>query len=130
MPGRAETGPQEGAARTPTRARRAAAAAAAALARRPRIRPPKLSIAAWRQFYGMAKPYWQGDERRKAWLLLALLIVLMLAETKFAVMLNDQTGEMASALAAHEGPRFWHAVRMALWVLAGAENRQTAIPLD
>jgi putative ATP-binding cassette transporter len=120
MPGRAETGPQEGAARTPTGARRAAAAAAAALARRPRIRPPKLSIVAWRQFYGMAKPYWQGDERRKAWLLLALLIVLMLAETKFAVMLNDQTGEMASALAAHEGPRFWHAVRMALWVLAGA----------
>ncbi|MGM9486745.1 ABC transporter ATP-binding protein/permease [Ideonella sp. YS5] len=68
----------------------------------------------------MAKPYWQGDERGKAWLLLALLIGLMLAETKFAVMLNDQTGEMASALAAHEGPRFWASVRAALWVLAGA----------
>ena len=120
MPVRADTGPEKGPPRTPTRARRAAAAAAAALKRRPHIRPPKLSMAAWRQFYGMAKPYWQGDERRKAWLLLALLIVLMLAETQFAVMLNDQTGEMASALAAHEGPRFWHAVRMALWVLAGA----------
>ena len=120
MPVPADTGPEKGPPRTPTRARRAAAAAAAALKRRPHIRPPKLSMAAWRQFYGMAKPYWQGDERRKAWLLLALLIVLMLAETQFAVMLNDQTGEMASALAAHEGPRFWHAVRMALWVLAGA----------
>ena len=120
MPVRADTGPEKGPPRTPTRARRAAAAAAAALKRRPHIRPPKLSMAAWRQFYGMAKPYWQGDERRKAWLLLALLIVLMLAETQFAVMLNDQTGEMASALAAHEGPRFWHAVRMALGVLAGA----------
>jgi putative ATP-binding cassette transporter len=77
-------------------------------------------MAAWRQFYAMAKPYWQGDERLKAWLLLGLLIVLMLAETQFAVMLNAQTGEMASALAAHEGPRFWEAVRAALWVLAGA----------
>ena len=123
MPGRADTRPEpdpKPGARAPSRARRAAAAAAAAMARRPRIRPPKLSMAAWRQFYGMAKPYWQGDERRKAWFLLGLLIVLMLAETKFAVMLNDQTGEMASALAAHEGPRFWEAVRMALWVLAGA----------
>ena len=125
MPGSADTGPSanppETAAKPTTRARRAAAAAAAALAaRRPHIRPPKLSMAAWRQFYGMAKPYWQGDERVKAWLLLALLIALMLAETQFAVMLNDQTGEMASALAAHEGPRFWAAVRTALWVLAGA----------
>jgi vitamin B12/bleomycin/antimicrobial peptide transport system ATP-binding/permease protein len=113
MPSRTDT--------TPTGKARSRRAALAALAtRRPRIRPPKLSMAAWRQFYGMAKPYWQGDERRKAWLLLGLLIVLMLAETKFAVMLNDQTGEMASALAAHEGPRFWAAVRAALWVLAGA----------
>jgi putative ATP-binding cassette transporter len=124
MPGSADTGPPvnppESAAKPTTRARRAAAAAAAALARRPHIRPPKLSMAAWRQFYGMAKPYWQGDERGKAWLLLALLIALMLAETKFAVMLNDQTGEMASALAAHAGPRFWASVRAALWVLAGA----------
>jgi vitamin B12/bleomycin/antimicrobial peptide transport system ATP-binding/permease protein len=88
--------------------------------RRPSLRPPKLSMAAWRQFIGMAKPYWLGNRRKTAWLLLALLIVLMLAETQFAVMLNEQTGEMASALAERNGPRFWASVRACLWVLAGA----------
>ena len=46
-------------------------------------------MAAWREFVQVAKPYWLGDQRKVAWTLLALLIVLMLAETQFAVMLND-----------------------------------------
>ena len=88
--------------------------------------PPKrrrtafLSLAAWRQFLNVAKPYWLGEERKKAWILLGLLIVLMLFETKFAVMLNDQAGEMTSALAAKEGDRFWASVRACLYVLAFA----------
>jgi putative ATP-binding cassette transporter len=61
----------------------------------------------------VAKPYWLGEEKKKAWSLLVLLIVLMLVETKLAVMLNDQAGEMTSALAGKDGGRFWKAVRPA-----------------
>jgi vitamin B12/bleomycin/antimicrobial peptide transport system ATP-binding/permease protein len=88
--------------------------------------PPKrrrtafLSLAAWRQFLHVAKPYWLGEEKKTAWVLLSLLIVLMLFETKFAVMLNNQAGEMTSALAAKDGDRFWGSVRACLFVLAFA----------
>ncbi|WPB59504.1 ABC transporter ATP-binding protein/permease [Xylophilus sp. GOD-11R] len=68
----------------------------------------------------VARPYWTGDQRRWAWLLLALMIVLMLAETQLAVMLNQKAGEMTSALAGRDRDRFWDAVRAALLVLAFA----------
>jgi putative ATP-binding cassette transporter len=82
----------------------------------PRAAP--LSLAAWKQFLGVAKPYWLGDQKRKAWSLLLLLIVLMLVETKLAVMLNDQSGEMTSALAGKDADRFWTSVRSCLFILA------------
>lgn len=85
-----------------------------------RRRAAPLSLAAWRQFVSVAKPYWLGDGKKKAWTLLLLLIVLMLVETKFAVMLNNQAGEMTSALAARNGDRFWASVRACLFVLAFA----------
>ncbi|MDN3922958.1 ABC transporter ATP-binding protein/permease [Roseateles violae] len=87
---------------------------------RSRNRPPPLSMEAWRQFFQVAKPYWLGSQRRAAWGLLALLVVLMLAETQFAVMLNHQTGELTSALAARDADRFWHSVRLCLAILAFA----------
>lgn len=87
---------------------------------RKRRRPPPLSLAAWRQFLSVAKPYWLGDERWRAWGLLLLLIGLMLVETEVAVMLNNQTGEMTSALAGKDGGRFWHSVRTCLLILAFA----------
>lgn len=77
-------------------------------------------MAAWRQFYRVAKPYWTGDARRKAWAMLAVLVVLMLAETQLAVMLNMQSGELMSALASGDRPRFWDAVKACLVVLAFA----------
>jgi vitamin B12/bleomycin/antimicrobial peptide transport system ATP-binding/permease protein len=80
----------------------------------------RLSLAAWRQFINVAKPYWLEGARKQAWALLLLLIVLMLLETKFAVMLNNQAGEMTSALAARDGDRFWTTVRACLGVLAFA----------
>lgn len=83
-------------------------------------RAAALSLAAWKQFVNVAKPYWLGDQKRTAWTLLVLLIVLMLVETKLAVMLNDQAGEMTSALAGRNGDRFWNAVRACLLVLAFA----------
>jgi putative ATP-binding cassette transporter len=85
-----------------------------------RRRAAPLSIEAWKQFLSVAKPYWLGEQKKKAWVLLLLLIVLMLVETKLAVMLNDQSGEMTSALAAKDGGRFWKSVRACLFVLAFA----------
>ncbi|QBE62857.1 ABC transporter ATP-binding protein/permease [Pseudoduganella lutea] len=85
-----------------------------------RQRAAPLSIEAWRQFLSVAKPYWQEDQKKQAWLLLVLLIVLMLVETQLAVMLNDQAGEMTSALAARSGDRFWDSVRTCLIILAFA----------
>lgn len=85
-----------------------------------RRRTALLSVAAWKQFVDVAKPYWLGEEKKKAWWLLFLLIGLMLVETKLAVMLNDQAGEMTSALAAKNGGRFWTAVRACLFTLAFA----------
>jgi len=85
-----------------------------------RRRPAGLSLAAWKQFVNVAKPYWLGEEKKKAWSLLLLLIVLMLVETKAAVMLNNQAGEMTSALAAKNGDRFWKSMHACLFVLAFA----------
>ena len=85
-----------------------------------KIRAPKLSMHAWRQFFSVARPYWTGDQRKSAWLLLIVLIVLMLGQTQFAVMLNNQTGELTSALAARQAPRFWHSVWMCLGIVAFA----------
>ncbi|MDA8451275.1 hypothetical protein M5C97_02485 [Acidovorax sp. NCPPB 3859] len=56
-------------------------------------RAPTLSLAAWRQFMAVAKPYWLGDRKVAAWSLLGLLILLMLLETHLAVRLIDRTGE-------------------------------------
>lgn len=85
-----------------------------------KLRAAPLSLAAWKQFVDVAKPYWLEDQKKKAWFLLLLLIALMLVETKLAVMLNDQAGEMTSALAGKDGDRFWNSVRQCLFILAFA----------
>jgi len=92
---------------------------AAAPAAQPSRSAP-LSLAAWKQFLGVAKPYWLGDQKGRAWSLMLLMIVLMLVETKLAVMLNDQAGEMTSALAGKNADRFWTSVRACLFILAFA----------
>ncbi|MFC5462713.1 ABC transporter ATP-binding protein/permease [Massilia niabensis] len=105
---------------TPPSATAAPATDEAPRASKERRRAAPLSLAAWKQFVNVAKPYWLEDERKKAWTLLLLLIVLMLVETKFAVMLNNQAGEMTSALAGKDGGRFWTSVRACLFILAFA----------
>lgn len=82
--------------------------------------PSSQSSTGWRRFFDVARPYWTGDRRAVAWAFLIGLIALMLAETRLAVLLNEQTGELTSALAAREGERFWNAVREMLVVLAFA----------
>ncbi|MDE2401189.1 MAG: ABC transporter ATP-binding protein/permease [Burkholderiales bacterium] len=74
----------------------------------------------WQRFWSLAAPYWRQDEKWKAWGLLVLLIVLLLGQTGFAVLFNEQTGEFTSALAARNGARFWHAIKYCLGLLAVA----------
>ena len=72
----------------------------------------------WQRFWAIASPYWREGEKGKAWGFLILLIAMLLAETQIAVMLNDQAGEMTSALAERNGERFWHAIMVCLIVVA------------
>lgn len=74
----------------------------------------------WQRFWDIAAPYWRMEEKWKAWGLLVLLVLLLLGETGFAVLFNEQTGEFTSALAAHNGERFWNAIWLCLGLLIGA----------
>ena len=49
--------------------------------------------------------------------LLALLVLLLLGQTRFAVMLNEQTGEFTSALAARDETRFWDSIQFCVVLL-------------
>lgn len=74
----------------------------------------------WQKFWIIAAPYWRREEKWKAWGLLVLLVLLLLGQTGFAVLFNDQTGEFTSALAARDADRFWQAIRFCLMLLMGA----------
>ncbi len=69
------------------------------------------------RFWGLASPYWRRDEKWTAWGLLVLLVLLLLGETGFSVLFNEQTGEFTSALAARDSDRFWHAITLCLGLL-------------
>ncbi|MCE4557089.1 ABC transporter ATP-binding protein/permease [Roseateles cellulosilyticus] len=75
------------------------------------------SPSAWGRFITVAKPYWLGDRKRVAWAVLVGLVALMLLDTQLAVLVNDKTGELTSALSARDEDRFWAAVRAMLWVV-------------
>ena len=74
----------------------------------------------WRRFWNIAKPYWFLDEKWTSRGLLALLILLLLGRTEFTVLFNQQSGEFTSALAAKNGLRFWHSMRVFGIVLIAA----------
>jgi putative ATP-binding cassette transporter len=74
----------------------------------------------WQRFWLLATPYWRSDEKWKAWGLLGLLVILLLAQTRFAVRFIEQTGEFTSALAARDEERFWDAIRLCLILLIAA----------
>jgi len=85
------------------------------------VTPPAADTASsWGRFLVVARPYWAGDRRLVAWAWLAGLIVLMLLDTQFAVLINEKTGELTSALAGRDEDRFWTAVRGMLWVVGFA----------
>ena len=74
----------------------------------------------WQRFWAIAAPYWRLGRKRQAWGLLALLVLLLLGQTRFAVLFNEQTGEFTSALAARDEERFWEAIRYCLGLLVVA----------
>ncbi|NML24512.1 ABC transporter ATP-binding protein/permease [Zoogloea dura] len=76
-----------------------------------------LDRALLKRFCAIAAPYWSGEEKRLARGLLALLVLLLLGQAVFAVLLNEQTGEFTSALAAKDESRFWTSIARCLGVL-------------
>lgn len=69
------------------------------------------------RFWTIASPYWRHEEKWKAWALLLLILLLLLGQARVAVLLNEQTGEFTSALAAKQEERFWDAIRYCLGLL-------------
>ena len=72
----------------------------------------KLNLRLLKRFGALAKPYWFSKEKWKARWLLVLLVLLLIGETEFNVLFNEQSGEFTSALAAQDAPRFWHSIRV------------------
>jgi putative ATP-binding cassette transporter len=71
----------------------------------------------WRRFAVIARPYWLSEEKWKARGLLALAVLLLLGQTAFNVLLNEQTGEFTSALAARDADRFWLSIRQCVVIV-------------
>ena len=71
---------------------------------------PGFNVRLWRRFAAIARPYWHSDERWRARGMLALLILLLLGQTAFNVLFNQETGEFTSALAARDAERFWASI--------------------
>lgn len=73
-----------------------------------------------RRFIAIARPYWRSDDRWPARGLLLGLVLLLLGQTAFNVLFNQETGEFTSALAAGDAGRFWSSIRRCLVILVVA----------
>ena len=72
------------------------------------------------RFVLIAKPYWYSEDKWKARCLLVLLGLLLLGNTAFSVLLNEQAGEFTSALAAQNGNRYWFSIYKSAGLIAAA----------
>jgi putative ATP-binding cassette transporter len=72
------------------------------------------------RFVTLTRPYLFSDEKWVARGLLALLVVLMLANTAALVLLNKQTGVFSSALANRDAARYWHSIYVTIGLVAVA----------
>ncbi len=86
----------------------------------------KLNLKLLKQAASLAKPYWSSKEGRKSYWMAAALILLLLLDTQLNVWFNRQSGEFTSALAAREGGRFWHSIRIYLLLLLVAVPEYSA----
>jgi len=64
----------------------------------------------WQRFWRVAKPYWVSEERRGAYALLGVLLLLTIASSGLLVLETFPIGEIISALAAQDYPRLAQAV--------------------
>ena len=71
---------------------------------------PQINPRLVKRFINLAKPYWYSEEKWMARGLVALLVLIMVAETWFNVLFNELSGEFTSALAAQESTRFWRSI--------------------
>ncbi|WP_029525024.1 ABC transporter ATP-binding protein/permease [Polaromonas glacialis] len=71
---------------------------------------PGFNARLWHRFAAIARPYWFSEERWRARGLLVLLVVVLLGQTAFNVLFNQETGEFTSALAARDAGRFWASI--------------------
>jgi putative ATP-binding cassette transporter len=78
----------------------------------PTYSPQRFDRRLLRRFAALARPFWFSHEKWVARGLLALLILLLVGETEFNVLFNEQSGELTSALAGRDGARFWHSIRL------------------
>src|SRR5436305_2901477 len=72
------------------------------------------------RFIVLSKPYLVSDQKWVARGLLAALVILMLTNTGASVLLNQQTGEFSSALAARDPDRYWRSIYYSLALVAVA----------
>jgi len=80
----------------------------------------KLDLSLLRRSLALAKPYWFSAEKRQARWLLVLIVLLLLGDTEFNVLFNEQSGEFTSALAARDAARFWHSIRIFFGLILAA----------
>ena len=70
----------------------------------------KLNLKLLKRAIRHAKPYWFSEDKKSARWLLVLLILLLVGDTQFNVLFNQQSGEFTSALAARDSGRFWRSI--------------------
>lgn len=79
----------------------------------------RFNLDGFRQFWAIAKLYWQGDEKWSARGFLVGVVLFLLAYTGLSVVLNTQRGVLISALSARDESRFWQTVMIFIAVLVG-----------
>jgi len=72
----------------------------------------KIDLKMLRRLLALAKPYWVAKENRRAILMALAMLALLVGDTQFNVLFNQQAGEIASALAARDSNRLWHSIRV------------------
>ncbi|MDB9527776.1 ABC transporter ATP-binding protein/permease [Oscillatoria sp. CS-180] len=77
----------------------------------------RFNVKVFQRFWAIAKAYWFGEEKWRARGWLILIGVLLLGYTGLSVVLNNQRGELISALSSKDESRFWQTVVVFLGVL-------------
>ncbi len=70
----------------------------------------RFNLVIFKQFWSIANSYWSSEEKWRARASLLLVILLSLGYTGLSVLLNNQRGELISALSAQDEARFWQTI--------------------